>query len=209
MGLALSLALLGVLFSLPYEGNVAYVGWQFSPSPRPFHQELIDLPPVTAISDATKALERPFKDSPRNVASNETETTASFPQPKEEPPPPSRLAGYAPVLEMAEQRPEISGGLSAYYLNIKYPEAAIKAQIEGRLILAFVVETNGQVSDIQLLRSLHPLCDSAAVQALRDTRFIPGEQNGHKVRVRMRLPVQFKLLDEHEPVPPPMGGLIP
>ena len=72
-----------------------------------------------------------------------------------------------------------------------FPEG-IDQGIEGRLVLAFVVEPTGRPSDIEVLHSLHPLCDSAAVDALRKTRFIPGKQNGRVVRVRMRLPVRFR-----------------
>ena len=63
------------------------------------------------------------------------------------------------------------------------------------VVLAFVVELDGSLSELEVLQSLHPLCDSAAVNALRKTRFIPGRQNGRVVRVRMRLPVRFRLVD--------------
>jgi protein TonB len=98
------------------------------------------------------------------------------------------------VLEFSEQMPEIEGGVGAYYLNIRYPKAAIEAGVHGRLILSFVVERDGRPSQIEVLQSLHPLCDSSAVRALRQTRFVPGHQNGEPVRVRMRLPVHFKIV---------------
>ncbi|QXD15027.1 TonB family protein [Rhodocaloribacter litoris] len=99
------------------------------------------------------------------------------------------------VLAVAEQMPTIRGGLGAYYINIEYPQAAIDAGIEGRLVLDFVVETDGRPSNIRVMKSLHPLCDSAAVRALRQTRFVPGRQNGELVPVRMRLPVLFRLIN--------------
>lgn len=105
-----------------------------------------------------------------------------------------RLKARSRVLEFSEEMPQIEGGIGAYYINIRYPKAAIEAGVHGRLILSFVVERDGYPSEIEVLKSLHPLCDSSAVQALRKTRFVPGRQNGQPVRVRMRLPVHFKIV---------------
>lgn len=109
-------------------------------------------------------------------------------------PPPERLLARRVVLDFSEQQPAIQGGLGAYYINIEYPQEAIDAGIEGRLILSFIVEVDGRLTDISVLKPLHPLCDSAAVRALRTTRFIPGKQNGEPVAVRMRMPVKFQLV---------------
>ncbi len=100
-----------------------------------------------------------------------------------------------PVLEFADVMPDIAGGIGAYYIHIDYPEEARRKGIQGRLVLHFVVEPDGSTSDIEILQPLHPLCDSAAVRALRRTSFVPGQQAGRPVRVRMRLPVRFELLD--------------
>ena len=100
-----------------------------------------------------------------------------------------------PALDFAERMPDIAGGIGAFYIHIDYPEQARIRGIEGRLVLLFVVETDGATNEIEVFKSLHPLCDSAAVQALRKTAFIPGQHNGRSVRVRMRLPVRFQLLD--------------
>ncbi len=108
--------------------------------------------------------------------------------------PPARLQAREVIFENPEQQPQIIGGLGAYYIHIEYPEEAIRAGIEGRLVLRFVVETDGNPSQIQVIEPLHPLLDSAAVAALKRVRFIPGKQNGQPVRVRMQLPVRFRLL---------------
>ncbi len=99
------------------------------------------------------------------------------------------------VYDFAEVMPQVVGGMRAFYINIEYPEEARRAGIEGQLILTFTVETDGTPTGIRVLRSLHPLCDSAAVRALRLTRFMPARRNGEDVRVRMRLPVRFTLID--------------
>ena len=98
------------------------------------------------------------------------------------------------VYEFAQDPPSIRGGLGAYYINIEYPPEAVEQEIEGRLVLRFVVGTDGRARDILVTESLHPLCDSAAVRALRQTTFAPGRQDGKKVSVRMQLPVRFRLV---------------
>ncbi len=99
-----------------------------------------------------------------------------------------------PVLDFVDNMPTIQGGLAAYYIHIEYPEEARMRGIEGRLTLSFIVERNGTTSDVKVERGLHPLCDSAAVRALRHTVFIPGQHRGSAKRVRMRLPVRFVLV---------------
>jgi len=91
-------------------------------------------------------------------------------------------------------KPRIVGGMQQLYLNVKYPKVAQEQHIQGRVILNFVVHETGRVSDINILRSLHPLCDSAVVRAVRETTFVPAEENGKRVAVRMALPVRFQLL---------------
>ncbi len=100
-----------------------------------------------------------------------------------------------PILEYAEIMPEIPGGIGAYYILIEYPEEAISQGLEGSLSLIFTVNQDGTTSNILVERSLHALLDSAAVQALRRTRFIPGRHQGETARVRMRLPVRFQLIE--------------
>jgi protein TonB len=93
------------------------------------------------------------------------------------------------------QRPQIVGGRGSFYLSIEYPEEARRQGIQGRVILDFVVDVDGRTQDIRVLKSLHPLCDSSAVAALERTRFIPGQRDGEKIPVRMRLPVRFQLVN--------------
>ena len=99
------------------------------------------------------------------------------------------------VFDTAQRMPQIVGGIGSYYIHIEYPEEAMDAGIEGRLVLSFVVEIDGHTTGVEVLQALHPACDSAAVRALRATRFVPGRQNGDTVPVRMRLPVRFELVE--------------
>ena len=104
----------------------------------------------------------------------------------------------SPVLEFVDQSPTIIGGLSSLYLNIDYPLEARDQGIQGLTVLMFIVEKDGSTSDVEVIKSLHPACDSAAVAAVSRTLFKPGVQDGKEVRVKMRLPIRFKLVKRNE-----------
>ena len=78
--------------------------------------------------------------------------------------------------------------------NVKYPAEAFKNNIQGRVILSFVIEKDGSVSNMQILR--HP-DRSLSAEALRvieaSPKWTPGEQRGQKVRVKYTLPVDFRM----------------
>lgn len=102
------------------------------------------------------------------------------------------------VFEVAEVMPEFPGGTQALFKfisgNLKYPQNAIDGQIEGRVVLQFVVDKAGKVGNIRVVRSIDPALDQAAidvVRALPDWK--PGMQKGQPVNVRYTLPVSFKL----------------
>ena len=116
---------------------------------------------------------------------------------------PLRPTTTVPVLKHAEIMPKIRGGLGAYYILIDYPEKAISQGIEGSLVLTFTVNKDGSTSNIVVSKPLHALLDSAAVKALRQAHFIPGQNLGESVRVQMRLPVRFKLVKPVEKELPP------
>lgn len=97
------------------------------------------------------------------------------------------------VFVVVEEMPEIVGGLAAIQSQIKYPEIARKAGIEGRVIIQFVVDEEGNVVDPQVVRGLSGGLDAEAIRALQATRFKPGRQNGETVKVKMTLPFSFAL----------------
>jgi protein TonB len=191
-----SLLLVLAAVRLPVSQAPARLGWQF---PRD-DDRMIQLEEVREEPKPTEASGAPItffanpeaeeKPEGRDLA-GEQET---LPEEEKGPPLPD-VPLERMVLTFAEEMPTIRGGLGAYYINIQYPRAAIEAGIQGRLVLEFVVEPDGRPTDIRVVKSLHPLCDSAAVRALRRTRFMPGRQNGEVVPVRMRLPVSFRLID--------------
>ncbi len=201
--LVASLTLVALCFHLPLDRALRPIGWQLYPDAARPMLDLVDVKTERTEKAAAGAPITIFGAEEQREEEADEETTSEqedLPAPVA-PPKVEKLQVRQAVLDFAEKPPDIVGGLGAYYIHIEYPEEAIAAGIQGRLILTFVVETDGRPSEIAVLQSLHPLCDSSAVQALRKTRFVPGRQNGELVRVRMRLPVQFKLID-----PKPSGG---
>ena len=102
------------------------------------------------------------------------------------------------VFDVVEQMPQYKGGDQALmdYLNksIKYPVIAEENGIQGRVVCTFVVERDGSITDVMVVRSVDPSLDKEAVRVLKAMpKWIPGKQNGSAVRVKFTLPVTFKL----------------
>lgn len=107
---------------------------------------------------------------------------------------PDRTIARMATLDPSEQ-PDMIGGMGSLYMNIKYPREAVEQGIQGLVVLHFRVTVEGEPTHITVARSLHPLCDTAAVQGLRSVRFAPAVRNGKKIPVHMKLPVRFQLLN--------------
>jgi len=110
------------------------------------------------------------------------------------PPPPSEEPEPEPeIFVIVEQMPELIGGLGDLQKKINYPEIAKKAGVEGRVIVQFVVNEQGAVTDPIVVRGIGAGCDEEAIRAVQQARFTPGMQRGKPVRVKMSLPITFKL----------------
>jgi len=94
---------------------------------------------------------------------------------------------------MVEKMPAIIGGLKGIQERIKYPELAMRAHIEGRVFVQFIVNENGDVEDPVALRGIGGGCDEEALRVIRETKFSPGMQRGRPVRVRYAVPIIFML----------------
>ena len=97
------------------------------------------------------------------------------------------------VFVVVEQMPELIGGITSIQQLITYPEMALNAGIEGRVVVQFIIDVNGNVNDPIVVRGIGGGCDEEAVRAVREAKFIPGKQRGKPVRVRYSLPVTFRL----------------
>ncbi len=105
------------------------------------------------------------------------------------------------AFDVVEEMPQFPGGSSALleYLaaNIRYPKAAHKAGVQGRVILTFVVEKDGSISGTEVVKSVSPLLDAEAVRVINAMpNWVPGRQNGKVVRVKYAVPVSFMLQDD-------------
>ena len=104
----------------------------------------------------------------------------------------------AEIFTIVEEMPEFPGGMAklADYLakNIKYPQMARESGIQGRVFVNFVVEPDGHVSNVNVMRSLGGGCDEEAMRVVKSMpKWKPGKQRGKAVRVSYILPVNFKL----------------
>lgn len=78
--------------------------------------------------------------------------------------------------------------------NTKYPPVAEENGIQGRVTCTFVVEKDGSITDVRVVKSVDPSLDKEAVRVIKSMpHWLPGKQNGHAVRVKFTLPVTFKL----------------
>ena len=102
------------------------------------------------------------------------------------------------VFDVVEQMPSFPGGPSALFeylsKNIKYPVVAEENGIQGRVIVTFVVEKDGSITDVRVVKSVDPSLDKEAQRVVKSMpRWIPGKQNGSAVRVKYTVPVTFRL----------------
>jgi protein TonB len=75
--------------------------------------------------------------------------------------------------------------------NVQWPDT--ESCVQGRVIVSFVVETDGSLSDIKVVKSLDPLFDKEALHVVKSMpKWIPGTQNGQPVRIKYAIPVIFK-----------------
>ena len=101
----------------------------------------------------------------------------------------------ATIFEVTETMPQPVGGMEAIAEHVAYTDEAKNAGIEGRVIVQFVVDTEGNVRNPEVMRGLGAGLDEAAVAALEATEWKAGEQNGEPVHVQMAFPVTFRLSD--------------
>ena len=102
------------------------------------------------------------------------------------------------VFDVVEEMPSFPGGPSALFqflsANIQYPATAEENGIQGRVIVTFVVERDGSITDVKVVKSVDPSLDKEAVRVIKNMpRWQPGKQNGSAVRVKYTTPVTFRL----------------
>ena len=161
---------------------VSFVG--FKPEERPINAGLKRVILVVSLESTTADV------SSMPVATAPSTTTASI-----------GTGDKKEVFTVVEQAPMFPGGNQALFKfvsdNIQYPEAASKAHVSGKVFVSFVVNTDGSLSDIQILKGIGFGCDAEAVRVMKAMpNWIPGHQSGHPVAVRYNLPIDFRFREK-------------
>lgn len=103
------------------------------------------------------------------------------------------------VFIVVEDMPKFQGGNVADFREyvqqkLTYPEEAKEKGLEGTSYVKFIVNTKGEVEDVEVIRSAHPVLDQAATEAIKNSPdWEPGKQRGQKVKVKFTVPIVFKL----------------
>jgi protein TonB len=102
------------------------------------------------------------------------------------------------IFQIVENPATFPGGIGAFYSyvqkNMKYPSQAQRMGMEGRVFVEFVVDRDGRLSNVKVLRGIGAGCDEEAMRVLKNSpSWNPGKQRGRPVRQRMVLPITFKL----------------
>ena len=114
------------------------------------------------------------------------------------PEPPKHGVEETKIFTVVEQMPMFPGGDGALmgYLrdNIHYPTVAAENGVQGRVVVGFVVERDGSITDVNILRGVDPSLDREAMRVVKSMpKWTPGKQNGSAVRVKYQVPVSFRL----------------
>ena len=182
----------------------------FKFSPQKIKSEKFEKPVTDVISVIniipTKQLEPPSKNKPvipEITLSSEIEdiefNTSDLIMDANVEPPPDRAEVHKTIEEenlvfkIVEELPKPIGGLASIQNKIHYTELAKRVGIEGKVIVQAIIDKNGTVIDANITKSLFPSLDEVALNAVRNTKFIPGKQRGKPVKVQMYIPITFKL----------------
>lgn len=114
-----------------------------------------------------------------------------------------RSKDATPIFTVVEEQPEYPGGNAEMFKflaqKIKYPAAASKANVQGKVFVSFVVTTDGDIADVQILKGIGFGCDAEAARVVsKFPKWTPGKQNGKAVNVRYTVPINFQLAKEGE-----------
>lgn len=97
------------------------------------------------------------------------------------------------IFQVVEHMPELIGGLGELQRQIRYPEVARRARIEGKVFIEFIVNERGEVENPRVVRGIGGGADEEALRVVSQAQFKPGMQQGRPVRVQLSLPVFFRL----------------
>lgn len=102
------------------------------------------------------------------------------------------------VYQVVGQQPNFPGGKEELFkylaYNMIYPADAAKNKVEGRVLVTFVIEHDGSISNVNVVNSVYPSLDKEAIRVVSEMpKWIPGKANGKTVRVKYTIPITFRL----------------
>lgn len=207
IGLAASLGLAILLFTVPFESSGDFVLVEHQ-------QEIVRVEDIEQTRQIEQPPPPPQAPSPIEVANDafveeitlnfdmdldldEAATRVATPPP---PPPPASAPEVAPppapeeeIFVIVEEPPQLIGGIQGIQDRLQYPEVARLASLQGTVYLQFVVDEQGNVVDPVCVREPGGGTCEEALRVIRDAKFEPGRQRGKPVKVRFALPVKFRL----------------
>lgn len=110
----------------------------------------------------------------------------------------STVSDKEKVYQVVEQQPSFPGGREELFkylaYNVRYPIDAAKNKIEGRVLVTFVVEHDGSISNVNVANSVYPSLDKESIRVVSGMpKWIPGKDNGKTIRVKYTIPITFRL----------------
>lgn len=102
------------------------------------------------------------------------------------------------VYQVVGQQPNFPGGKEELFkylaYNMIYPADAAKNKVEGRVLVTFVIEHDGSISNVNVVNSVYPSLDKEAIRVVSEMpKWIPGKANGKTIRVKYTIPITFRL----------------
>ncbi len=98
-----------------------------------------------------------------------------------------------PYVPFAEEMPQPVGGISAIYKDIRYPQTARDAHLEGKVYLLAFINEKGHVDDVKVIKGIGLGCEQAAIEAIKHGKFNPAKNNGVPVKAKLTLAIDFKI----------------
>lgn len=170
------------------------------------NQEIVEMEEIIQTKQPERPPLPPRPTVPVEVPNNEViedeilaiDAELNFDEPLDIPPPPAEASKETEETEdnffvVVEEMPKLIGGIESVQEKIKYPENAKKANIEGLVIIQFIVNKKGEVVNPKVIRGIGGGCDEEAIRVLKKAEFLPGKQRGVPVRVQYSVPIFFKL----------------
>lgn len=200
--IGLSISLLMAIFAFEYESPVTNfdVDWRtakdiFDEPPIPI-TTITPPPPPKIINPVFIKVEDDIEPEEfTSIPDNEINTTELIANLTIEEP---KTEAVEDTFYIVEQMPKYPGGIKAFYKNfaknIHYPKRAKKMSIEGRVILSFIIDKDGSLTNIKVVRGIGAGCNEEAIRVLKKMpNWQPGKQRGKPVKVQMSIPITFKL----------------